>query len=254
MFFGIAGPAGWSDEPIAEYPTKGSFISDLDLFHGQEWYQSSYSVGKTHFMNTAFSPKNIVDRPSGKGLQIYREPIGHNGTTGAEAQRKGRYGYGRYEVVMRPATGSGLVSSFFTYTGSYFGTAHDEIDIEFLGNDTNQLSLNLFADGQPLVPAKTVELPFDASQSFNLYAFEWSPKSVTWFVNSELVFSVSAIERALPTTPGKLMANIWTGDEFFESWHGPPLFDEGASAIYKCISFQALGDISTQCSDRFALD
>ena len=49
----------------------------------------------------------------------------------AALDAKAATGYGRYEVVMTAAKGNGIISSFFTYTGPYFGDPHDEIDFEF---------------------------------------------------------------------------------------------------------------------------
>ncbi|MEL7545005.1 MAG: family 16 glycosylhydrolase [Pseudomonadota bacterium] len=241
----------WSEGIFQEYPLDGSFISDLGSLVSPAWYVGDYSVSQHHHYNTAFSSDYVVRDGDVTSLKIDRNANPPNSTTGGEVQRTGSFSYGRYEVVMRPAKGSGLVSSFFTYSGPYFGTVHDEIDIEFLGNNTREVSLNIFTDGKPLVPAKKVELPFDASESFNLYAFEWSPQAVHWYVNEQRVFTVSASERKLPSTPGKVMANLWTGDEYFHSWHGPPHFEDGTTSDYKCMSYLALGDDAQQCSDVF---
>ena len=56
--------------------------------------------------------------------------------TGAEYRTKQAFGFGMYDVSMKPIKNDGVVSSFFTYTGPSDGTVWDEIDIEFLGKDT----------------------------------------------------------------------------------------------------------------------
>src|SRR6056297_2922029 len=87
---------------------------------------------------------------------------------GAEVQRSRRTHFGHYEVVMRAARGHGVISSFFTYTGPYFGDPHEEIDFEFLGRDPTKVWLNRFYDGEKL-PGQWIELGFDASEAPHLY-------------------------------------------------------------------------------------
>lgn len=84
------------------------------------------------------------------------------------------YGYGLYEVSMKPAKNTGIVSSFFTYTGPAHGTQWDEIDIEFLGKDTTKAQFNYFTNGVG-GHEKVINLGFDASQGFHTYAFDWQP-------------------------------------------------------------------------------
>lgn len=91
-----------------------------------------------------------------------------------------------------------------------------------------------------------------ATGADHVYAFDWRPDSVTWFVDGKLVKMISAADRPIPQSPGRLMMNIWTGSEDQYAWHGPPEFADGARAIYYCVSFQALGDTSSQCSDSEA--
>lgn len=64
-----------------------------------------------------------------------------------EYRSTNNYGYGLYEVSMKPAKNTGIVSSFFTYTGPAHGTQWDEIDIEFLGKDTTKVQFNYFMNG-----------------------------------------------------------------------------------------------------------
>lgn len=116
------------------------------------------------------------------------------------------YGYGLYEVSMKPSNVSGMISSFFTYTGpSYNGDPWDEIDIEFLGKDTTKIQFNYYTDG---VGGNEIihNLGFDASQSFNTYAFDWQPNSITWYVNGE---PIATRTENIPSNPGKIMMNLW---------------------------------------------
>ena len=67
---------------------------------------------------------------------------------GAELRTIDSYTYGRFEVRMKPATGDGYVSSFFTYH-DFWGTSYNgawqtyinEVDIDFTGENTGYESI-----------------------------------------------------------------------------------------------------------------
>ena len=67
-----------------------------------------------------------------------------NGYKGAEYRSEKSYTYGYYSVAMQAAACSGVISSFFTYTSN---PKWDEIDIEFLGDDTTKVQFNYYTGG-----------------------------------------------------------------------------------------------------------
>lgn len=153
-----------------------------------------------------------------------------------EYRTAGFYGYGRYEVRMKAAKGSGLVSSFFTYTGPSDKKPWDEIDIEFLGKDTTKMQANYFTNGVG-GHERLVDLGFDASADFHQYAIEWLPGAINWYVDGTLVYSAKGKPKSMPTNPGKIMVNLWPGTGV-DSLLGP--FDPAilpVTAQYDSISF-----------------
>lgn len=144
---------------------------------------------------------------------------------------------------MKPGKGSGFMSgSLFTYTGPADDNPWDEIDIEFLGKDTTFVSFNYFTDG---VGGHEYEhhLGFDASSEYHTYAFEWLPDSITWFVDGAAVYTAT---QDIPTTPSRIMANVWVHDGSLSSWLGP--VDSTAvpvTASYDWIRFTPAGEIDT---------
>ncbi len=233
--------------PPARRPAPAFLVRFNEPHDEQQWYTSDFEL-RDHFMRVAWSPDHATLDGDGLTLSIARRPTRHNPYRAGEYQRIGRYGYGRYEVVMRAAKGSGLVSSFFTHTDSYFGDPHDEIDIEFLGHKTRELSVNFFTDGKTDEPV-VVPLSFDAAEAFHLYAFEWTPEAIRWFVDGDLVHTARATERPLPDTSGRIIMNIWSGSPAQYDWHGRPDFDSGAAAQYLCASFRPLRGDGDMCSD-----
>jgi endo-1,3-1,4-beta-glycanase ExoK len=231
-------------------PSAPSFITLLGDTHNDAFfYRSEYANPDGHYGGD-WTHENISQSVEGVDLRVRRQQSRSGPFTAGEMKTRKAYGYGRYEAVMRPAKGSGLVSSFFTYTGEYEGNPHDEIDIEFLGLDTSRIHFNYFRKGRTGESA-TFDLPFDASEADHLYAFEWTSEGITWYVDGEAYYRTPAGDQRIPKTPGNVIFNIWTGKPGMTAWHGKPTFDSSASAHYSCISFQPIGTPSRACSDLF---
>lgn len=141
------------------------------------------------------------------------------GFSGAEYRTKQKFGYGMYDVKMKPIKNDGVVSSFFTYTGPTDGTVWDEIDIEFLGKDTTKVQFNYYTNGVGN-HEYLYDLGFDASKSLHQYGFYWEPGKITWYVDKKPVYSATT---NIPSTPGKIMMNVWNGkgvDEWLKPYNG----------------------------------
>ncbi len=145
------------------------------------------------------------------------------------------YGYGMVYGRFQAASGSGLVTSLFTYAGPDSGHSHDEIDIEILGKDTTRVQFNFFASGST-GNEYTVDLGFDASQGMHDYAFSWTPTGIAWYVDGVLKYSVAAGGVSLPVTPGQVMMNLWAVDASATGWAGS--YDgTPALALYDYVGF-----------------
>jgi endo-1,3-1,4-beta-glycanase ExoK len=159
-----------------------------------------------------------------------------------EYQSKKKYGFGRYEVRMKPAKLSGTMSgSLFTYNAD----PQDEIDIEFLGKDTTILQTNYFSSGVGQ-HGHDVELGFDATADFHDYAFEWRPDSITWFVDGKPVHREDGSRGALPKAAGSLVLNIWPGHTV-DSWLGPLKYEgKPVQAEYQWVKFTPLRQLGAE--------
>lgn len=243
-------------EPYTDhgYELEGSFLKDFtEEGHDRKWYKADF-VYVNQSNRTAWEADNIRFHEDGIDLVMLRQRTGDAPFTGAEYQRRGRYQYGRYEVVMRAAPGSGLVSGFFTHTdGSQGGDPHDEIDIEILGRNPNQVELNYFYDGR-MAGAEVITVGYDVTEDFQVYAYEWEPGEIRWYIGDQLVYTADGSRLPLPQTPQRLMMSIkvFSPDQY--AWTGPPTFEDGSHLSVQCVSFQAAGDDTEQCSDRFSFD
>ncbi|AJE47791.1 putative licheninase [Celeribacter indicus] len=226
---------------VREEAADRFYVSDFDF--GGEGVVTGYRRDNVEFSSA------VSDGIGGFRLKLTAAPEEDDKPFyGGEVQIDAGFSYGDYEVVMRPAKASGVVSSFFTYTGGTFGHPHHEIDIEFLGKDTTGLYVNIYYDGKPQI-GKLVPLGFDASTDFHVYRFEWREEGVTWYVDGEEIYRVSAGEVPIPSYPGKLYANLWAVAPGQEGWAGKVDPALTVTADYRCMSFVPLGEDARQCSD-----
>lgn len=146
---------------------------------------------------------------------------------GGEMRTYGYYGYGDYQVRMKPAKKDGTASTFFVCTGEYDlnpitneKNPWDEIDIEFLGQDTTKVQFNYFVNGVG-EHEYMYDLGFDASEEFHNYGFRWAEDYITWFVDDKPVYRVEASEgKPMPAASGRILTNYWCGTDEAEGWMG----------------------------------
>jgi len=171
-------------------------------------------------------------------LSITSDPYGATAYAGGEYRTKEFFGYGMYDVSMKPIKNDGVVSSFFTYTGPCDGNQWDEIDIEFLGKDTTKVQFNYFTNGVG-GHEYVHNLGFDASQGFHTYGFLWEPGKITWYVDGVAVHTATD---NIPTTPGKIMMNAWPGTGV-DSWLNPFNGKVPLTAEYDWASYTSLSSL-----------
>ena len=203
--------------------SKYHYSQELNYYNGNTMELRNGSNGS--IFNCNFVPGNVGFNNGLMSLKI--DSDGRGGYTGGEWRSKDRFGYGLYQVRMKAIKNTGVVTSFFTYTGPTDGTKWDEIDIEFLGKDTTKVQFNYFTNGrgQKDEHVHLHNLGFDASQGFHTYGFDWQADHITWYVAGKAVHTVT---ENLPSTPGKIMMNVWPGigvDDWLDPYDGKtPLY------------------------------
>ena len=175
--------------------------------------------GNGHPFNCSFRRSNAV---VADGLLTLSLTESEGGYVGAEYRTQARFSYGYYSVSMKAASCPGVISSFFTYTGWPW----DEIDIEFLGDDTTRVQFNYYTSGQG-GHEYVYELGFDAAEDFHEYGFDWQPESITWYVDGVPVYRATA---DVPSTAGHIMMNLWNVADTNADWAGQ--FDGSRLPVY----------------------
>jgi hypothetical protein len=150
---------------------------------------------------------------------------------------------------MKSAQGSGLLSSFFTYHDTPNVPAQwNEIDIEILGQYSDQNQYNIITQGQiNHVVDKTVR--FNPHQAFHIYAIEWTPDYVAWNVDGyEIYREVGSHIKQLIYQP-KNMMNIWPPD--FPGWVGS--FDPAILPVFAFYDWVKYYEYTPGSGDNFTL-
>src|SRR4051794_29125530 len=157
------------------------FFDDFKTIDARRWYISD-GWANGSYQNCTWTRNNLRIRD---GVLQLRFTPGRNPLRDyrcSEIRTHAALGYGVYEARMRSASGSGLNSAMFAYSGRPLTPIHDEIDFEILGRNPRMVQLNYFVNGRG-EHVQNVAVGSDSSREFNPYAFEWRPEGVRWFIN-----------------------------------------------------------------------
>ncbi len=163
--------------------------------------------------------------------------------TSGRLDTKGKFApvYGRFEIRARLPVGQGIWPAYWLYPQNrnwqmeYVMSEavangresfipeerpwYSEIDImEFLGHEPNILygTLHYYSfDGQKKTSSGTWRGDVDYSKDYHLYALEWEPDSMRWFIDDKLIHHTAS---GIPHTPHYLIINTAIGG----AWPGNP--------------------------------
>ena len=224
------GPDGQT-ENLTDEPLKATTtIADWSEGEAPAVFESDGWTNGNPF-NVQWTANNVAYENGVAKLTISDNPDGSEETFteyyGGEMRTYQYFGYGDYEVRMKPAKKAGTASTFFTCTGDYDTNPNtgkpnpwDEIDIEFLGQDTTKVQFNYYVNGVG-GHEYMYDLGFDASEDFHTYGFRWAEDYITWFVDGKPVYRVDATESSpMPSTAGRMLMNYWCGASAAENWMG----------------------------------
>ena len=245
-------------------PSQG--IPDLDIAKkvvdytagtGKDKVFASSGYGNGDPFNVTWNAANVIEGEKELKMKITDAPEGNEYPYyGGELRSLEFFGYGDFGVRMKPAKTTGTASTFFLYTGEWDSETlhpstgetdtknpdnaegkHDEIDIEFLGKDTTKVQFNYFTSGQG-GHEYMYDLGFDASLEYHDYGFRWEEGKITWFVDNKAVYSATS---NIPTHPGRMISNFWTGSDAARMWMGGLDKENLHDASYQWLSSSVQG-------------
>lgn len=195
----VAVLGGTASIGVAEAMANGSNHMEMN---GEGHNFLKYNISVNDYYESSYRKENVKFDDGVMSLNFQAEGDGY---TSGEYLTKADYGYGMYQVRMKPAKNSGLVSSFFCYKFVENTDGGDEIDIEFLGKDTTQVQFNYWNKGHG-GHEYMYDLGFDASEDFHVYGYYWNVEGITWFVDGEPVYTAY---QDIPDHAGQIMMNLW---------------------------------------------
>jgi len=212
--------------PAAPVPSPGvavrqmgkAFIERFDRADlGDAWYASDgWSNGA--WMENDWRKSQVSTTP--KGLQIALAALpkdSEKAFTSGEIRTTQKFRYGYFEVRMRVPDDPGLVAGVFSYAERDEGVRPNEIDIEILGRRARLVEFTYHQSGKA-TSSKAV-LPFDASDGFHSYAFDWRPDAVRWYADGVLVHEETGPGVRKLTRPQSFYISLWASRQL-HSWVG----------------------------------
>ena len=142
--------------------------------------------------------------------------------------------FGRVEIIMKAAEGTGIVSSAILESEDL-----DEVDWEFLGTNNTAVLTNYFGKGNTTSYDRGKDYAMDSPQDkFHNYTIDWTKDRIQWWLDDtmlrELLPADALDGKNYPQTPMNIRIGIWAGGDVANNdpgvveWAGGETdFDEG---------------------------
>ena len=144
---------------------------------------------------------------------------------GVEMRSRDTLTYGRVEASVRFAPGSAVVSSLVLLYTPWPPPDWNELDIEFLGMNSDRIQFNHMINIPPADPATghlqypaMVTLDMNPSEDFHTYAIEWTPGEARFSIDG-VVLHTATEEMARMVLPQNILLTIWASSS--AGWAGP---------------------------------
>lgn len=206
---------GWQPRVSSNRPIPP--VGELLVFSEMTTETSSFPALVETFPGNlvSFSKDALVHDKDGAHLTVSKVATGTKQYRSGAFASKQLFGYGRFEVEIKAASGSGLITGFFLHRD----TPRQEIDIELAGDDPRSMLVNVYFnpgdDGAAInfgyrgSPCR-IDLGFDATSDFHVYTVDWRPDRITWSVDGHIVHErVGWDPTPIPHLPMRLHANLW---------------------------------------------
>jgi hypothetical protein len=220
---------------MATYPTYPGFTLalvedfdaplDLDADPIWTWSDGALDEGQVRMTKGAITFGNgrmrlTASRMASTGGQSFSEDktvVGYPLASGEFRTKYNDFRYGRYEVRFKPPTSNGnFISTMFTFRTpkTIFWR---ELDVELTASSTAQIGSNIVWGNNQTGYGGTMNAylalngpgGFNAQSDFHVYAFEWLPTKVTWFVDGQQIRMQTGATPPVPEKSAKIIMNLW---------------------------------------------
>lgn len=158
--------------------------------------------------------------------------------------------FGSVSVVMKAATGQGIISSIVLESDDL-----DEVDWEFMGGNATFAETNYFGKGNTTSFDRAIYYPVssDVRENFHNYTVVWTSDKLEWLIDGTLVRTLEYADanggKNYPQTPMTVRMGIWAGGDSEESngtieWAGGVTdYSKGPYTMY--VQSAQINDFST---------
>ena len=210
---------------------QGAFYDSMNVYQPSVWAKGDWANG-TPF-NCGWLPDHISFSDGKMVIKLDNVSSHDKPYSSCECRTVSRLGFGTVEARLKAVKCSGVATTFFLYDDS----TKDEIDLEFLGKNTQQLQTNYFNAGNG-GHEHMIDLGFDASSDFHSYKIEWQSTSIKWYVDGAVKYSVTAAP--LPSHQVQCMLSLWNGTGL-DGWMGAFSYTAPLYAYYDYFSYTPFG-------------
>ncbi|KAL5208696.1 hypothetical protein ABZP36_033131 [Zizania latifolia] len=163
-----------------------------------------------------WEPQNARFTDDGSGLSLSLV----SNYSGCMLRTKKQFIFGRVSTLIQlvPGNSAGTVTTYYT---SSVRDYHDEIDFEFLGNETGQpytIHTNIYVNG---VGDKEMQFKpwFNPTDGYHNYTVSWSPCKIVWYIDGTPIRVFRNYEQskgvAFPTKrPMYGYSSIWAAEDW----------------------------------------
>ncbi|KAF3033110.1 hypothetical protein E8E11_002717 [Didymella keratinophila] len=205
-------PTSWAQTHTACNPLNTTGCPDMEALGGNAtffWNKTGIPTGGKVWEKQNQGTIDWSEDAQGGGATFTIERSGD----APMVQSKFYMMFGRFEVVMKAATGTGIVSSAILQS-----EALDEIDWEFLGTNTKQCLTNYFGKGNTSSYDRGKDFEMSAPQDdYHNYTIDWNEDRIEWWLDGKilrtLLYNDALGGKNYPQTPMNIRLGVWAGGD-----------------------------------------
>jgi beta-glucanase (GH16 family) len=167
------------------------FTDNFDSFDETRWTKGDHNLGRTYL-----NPENVSTSNGNLAIKLPARTL-----EGGEIRSNELYG--SYLACIQVPDAPSSITGFFLYEPPDYAS---ELDIEIYNDSSRKLAIYSTYAGGRQTHDQTLKLPFDPTKGFHEYRFDYTPTSLRFYADGQLMREWAD---SLPQPPMKLYVNAW---------------------------------------------